>query len=99
MLNAAQSCTHGTAQVVKRCIALQVEVGIPGLFSIKRWAKECRWTIVAAEVPGQHADRTKLGSRVPDEEGSMFFTPQRFDADVRRKINDRRPTSGDCQEI
>ncbi len=33
---------------------------MPGLFRIKRRAKECRWTIVAAKVPGEHAAVRRL---------------------------------------
>src|SRR5882762_7286042 len=99
MLDAAQSRPHSTAQIVQRCIALQVDVGVTGLPGIERRTEEYQWIIVAAEVPDQHAGRTKLGGRVLDDEGSMFFTPHRFDADMRRKVDDRSPASGDCQEI
>ena len=92
-------CPYGTAQIVKRCVALQVDVGIPGLLRIKRRAEEYRRSIVAAEVAGQHAGRTEPGSRVAYQEGRVFFTPLRSYADVGRQVNDRGPASGDCEQI
>ena len=33
------------------------------------------------------------------EEGRVFLTPLRFDADVCCQVNDRSPAAGDCEQI
>ena len=50
MLDTAQSCPNGTAQIVQRYIALQVDVSVTGLLVIERRTEEYQGIVVATEV-------------------------------------------------
>ena len=99
VLDAVQPCPYGTTQIVQCCIALQVDISVTGLLGIERRTEEYQWIVVAAEVAGQHTGGAEPVGSVAYQEGRVFLTPLRFDADMGRQIYDRGPAPGYCEQI